>query len=100
MEEPELLEILQVKDVAPTVLSSVVVVEHGHQSAASTSTGISPHPAPLFESQPVSNFDKRLPRFLCCGCVLLLLIVLLIVLLLRIAAGDTSDFAASPPPPP
>ena len=108
-DEPELLEIYAKTAEPPTIILDLSGPLHGGDEAhpqqhasASTSNASSAAANP---PAPPSAFDKRLPKFLCCGCVCCLLIAILLVLLVRLAASNFEEefsltMEHSPPSPP
>lgn len=112
-EEPELLEIYhKTGGDLPVILSidDPLSVQDLRQSASTVTVSPAQQQRALDDSPKqldfhASAFDKRLPKFLCCGCLCCVLSFLLIVMLARVAAGEESleDFmptAHAPPSPP
>ena len=83
-DEPELLEYEhKSKQHEPPIMLSSIVVAPAQQQKTSRSTPSPSAPLPAELDAPptlgVSAFDKRLPRFLCCGCCTCIAVVLLMV---------------------
>ena len=108
-EEPELLEILQkrelvelptITEMQPPVAETAVEVEVVLESIEEPPVLDIVVTEVQFQSAHNATFDKRLPRFMCCSCVCVLLGLALIVLL-RVMAVNTEEslLALSPPPP-
>ena len=98
-DEPELLEILHktgtldlpaigLSDVSPHVSHEPTSSCHGARAAAATSTASAgqapPRPVPALA---VSAFDRRFPRFVCCGCLSCALLLTVVIILLRLLSS-------------
>ena len=109
-EEPELLEIYHKSADPPQIVVPSIFVDlsgplrndetHASASTSDISSAVATPPAPAN-----SAFDKRLPKFLCCGCVCCLLVAIFLVFATRLAASNFEEefsltMEISPPPPP